>query len=176
MKPGEPLREQALAAEFGISRGPIRDAFVALSKEGLLIAKPNAGVKVAPAASAFKRSVIVQLRRDIESSALATWFDNRDGNLLESLGENLSKYEEACRAQDMDTVVDLDLEFHRLIVKAADGGSLVELWTPIVLQMFLRYSRHHSLMESFNEHKAIYDAIANDQGAKAVELIRRHIQ
>ena len=68
--PGTPLREQNLAVEFGISRGPIRDALLHLTKEGLLLAKPNVGVRVAAEPSAFKRHVIVHLRREIEASAV----------------------------------------------------------------------------------------------------------
>ena len=59
--PGTPRREQLLAAEFGISRGPIRDALLNLSKEGLLLARPNVGVRVANEPSeAFAPSAVVQ--------------------------------------------------------------------------------------------------------------------
>lgn len=176
LAPGTALREQSFAAEFGISRGPVRDAFLTLSKEGLLIAKPNVGVKVAPGPSTLKRTVIVQMRRDIEAAAVAAWFDNREPELLEQLSANLVRYEIACRAGDLDPVVELDMEFHRLIVASADGGSLLDLWRPVILQMFLRYSRHHSLMDSHAEHLAIFQAMKRGNGADAVEALRRHIQ
>lgn len=174
--PGTALREQTFAAEFGISRGPVRDAFLTLSKEGLLVAKPNVGVKVAAGPSALKRSVVVQMRRDIEAAALAAWFDQRNPELLEQISTNLVRYEIACRAGDMDPVVELDMEFHRLIVASADEGSLLDLWRPVILQMFLRYSRHHSLLDSHAEHSAIFEAMKNGNGAAAVEALRRHIQ
>jgi DNA-binding GntR family transcriptional regulator len=44
----EPLREVALAERFGTSRGPIRDVLLELTKEGALVYKPNAGVRVCP--------------------------------------------------------------------------------------------------------------------------------
>ena len=43
---GQPLREGHLAERFGVSRGPIRDAFLQLSQEGFLVYQANRGVTV----------------------------------------------------------------------------------------------------------------------------------
>ena len=172
---GTPFREQELAEEFGVSRGPIRDALLTLTKEGLLHARPNVGARVADAPSVFKRGVIVNLRRDIEGAALAVWFAARDPALLEQLDANLAEYREVCARAEFGRVVELDMAFHRLLVESADGGSLIGLWVPVILQMFLRYSRHQSLMDSHDEHAAIVRALYADESARAVELLRQHI-
>ena len=173
--PGTPLREQLLAAEFGISRGSIRDALLNLTKQGLLIARPNVGVRVATEPSAFKRKVIVQLRRAIEGTALTAWFGTRDTGLFERLDENLGRYKEACASPDLIQVVELDMAFHRLLVQTADQGSLEDLWLSVVLRMYLRYSRHHDLIESYNEHAAIARAIHAGFESEATMLLRQHI-
>ncbi len=173
--PGTPLREQNLAVEFGISRGPIRDALLHLTKEGLLLAKPNVGVRVAAEPSAFKRHVIVHLRREIEASAVTAWFATRDPVLLKRLDENLSQYKDACGGSDLGQVVELDMAFHRLVVETADQGSLVDLWQPIMLRMFLRYSRHRDLMESYNEHAGIVRAMHAGREWEALEALKLHI-
>src|SRR5438128_1384470 len=43
---GQRLQEAKLSAQFGVSRGPIREALAQLTQEGLLEAKPNRGVSV----------------------------------------------------------------------------------------------------------------------------------
>jgi len=173
--PDTPLREQTLAEEFGISRGPIRDALLHLTKEGLLVAKPNVGVKVAAEPSGFKRNVIVHLRREVEASAVTAWFGTRDAGLLRRLDDNLALYREACGGSDLGQVVELDMAFHRLIVEAADQGSLVDLWLPIMLRMFLRYSRHRDLMESYREHADIVRAMHSGREWEALEALKSHI-
>jgi DNA-binding GntR family transcriptional regulator len=175
LQPGTRLREELLAKEFGISRGPIRDALLTLTKEGLLTARPNAGVKVAVAPTGFKREVIVRLRRELEASALAAWFDAGDGVLLDALDANLTRYKAACRAGELDAVVELDMAFHRLLVESADDGSLVDVWLPIILRMYLRYSRHRSLLESHREHAGIVEAMHSGRKADAVARLRAHI-
>lgn len=173
--PGTPLREQSLAEEFGISRGPIRDALLNLTKEGLLIARPNVGVRVATEPSAFKRNVIVHLRREIEGSAVTAWFEKRDPALLNKLDDNLVLFKEACSGSDLEEVVEHDMNFHRLLVETADDGGLVDLWLPIILRMYLRYSRHRDLMESYNEHAAIAKAMHEGHEWEAMELLKQHI-
>lgn len=173
--PGTPFREQVLAEEFGVSRGPIRDALLTLTKEGLLQGRPNVGVRVAEAPSPFKREVIVKLRREIECSALAAWFQQQDATLLPQLDANLADYQDACAASDFGRVVELDMAFHRTLVESADGGSLVDVWLPVILRMFLRYSRHRMLVESYQEHAAIAAAMHAGDGVSAVALLREHI-
>lgn len=172
---GTPVREQELATEFGISRGPIRDALLTLTKEGLLIARPNVGVKVAADPSPFKRNVIVRLRREIESAALMSWFEKKDPALLTALDTNLASYREACAGGNLDQIVELDMAFHRTFVEAADDGSLVDLWLPVILRLYLRYSRHRSLMESYQEHAAIVAAMRAGREWEALEALKQHI-
>ncbi len=175
LAPGEPLREEPLARELGISRGPLRDTFLQLTQEGLLVARPFAGVRVADAPSPFKRRTLVRVRRTLEADALDRWFQHPTPDLPDRLARNLADYEPACRKEDLESVVALDMAFHRRIVASADGGSLVPVWLPVISRMFLRYSRHHSLVESFQEHRGIVDAIRDGDRKAALRRLRDHI-
>ena len=46
LRPGQRVSELALAARFGVSRGPLREAMRALEGRRLLSRRPNAGVRV----------------------------------------------------------------------------------------------------------------------------------
>ncbi|MCC6679325.1 MAG: GntR family transcriptional regulator [Phycisphaeraceae bacterium] len=173
---GEPLREQHLAAKFRISRGPVRDALLELTKEGLLIARPNCGVRVGNPPDESVRSLIVQLRREIESFALRSAFDRIDESVLKRMRANLQAFRTACQSQDLSRVVQYDMAFHRMILELVEEEDLSNIWLPVVSRMVLPYSRHHNVMDSYCEHEAIVDAISQGDCDLAVQRLVANIQ
>jgi len=63
---GLPLRETQMAKRFGVSRGPVRDAFLQLSQEGFLAYHSNRGVTVRHPPALEDRSFVASLRSQIE--------------------------------------------------------------------------------------------------------------
>lgn len=175
---GTSLRETALAEQYRVSRAPIRDALLQLTQEGLLVAKPNCGVRVA-AVKEETQVLLVDLRRRIEVFALRNAFDLESGitdKLVEQLQETVDLMKKACETEDMAIVVEQDMALHRLIVQSCGNPDLIAIWLPIVSRMMLHYSRHTSMMDSHREHAAIVDAIrAGDQEA-AVASLEANIQ
>lgn len=173
---GERLREQHLAERFGVSRGPIRDALLQLTNEGVLVARQNRGVNVREMPSETVRPLIVDLRRRLETFALDTIFDDIQPEDLEGWRVNLQSFGAACEQQDMPVVVERDIAFHRSIVERAGDEGLTAIWLPIITHMLLPYSRHRSLLESFREHGGILAAIESGDRALAVERLQQNIQ
>ncbi len=68
--PGSALRQDSLAAEFGTSKIPVREALVQLQSEGLVDIFPNRGFQVRPLASA-ELDEVFRLRLQIEPTAVA---------------------------------------------------------------------------------------------------------
>jgi DNA-binding GntR family transcriptional regulator len=172
---GQPLREQALAARFGVSRGPIRDALLELTKEGLLIAKPNCGVRINRSPSPAVRRMLVAIRRRIERTALRLGFARIDRDRVDAWMAQLELFRQACRSQVMHRVVELDLAFHRSIVELPEQG-LEHLWLPIMGRMVLPYSRHEQLLESYAEHRSVVEAIDRRDRKEAVRCLMANIQ
>ena len=74
MDEGEPLVETKLAKRFGVSRGPIREALLQLTNEGVAVSKVNCGTRVAQSAPDFICDFLVPLRKQIEAFALRHYF------------------------------------------------------------------------------------------------------
>lgn len=172
---GESLREVTLAKRYGVSRAPVRDALLQLSNEGLLIAKPNCGVKVAPLPDESIQPLIVQLRRDIEVVALQQMFERFDEIDFQPLQGILAELLEACSNGDSSSVAQCDMAFHRFIIAATGKQELLTLWLPIVSRMMLHYSRHDNWMESYAEHAAIAEAIQLKQPELAATRLTNNI-
>src|SRR3712207_1936150 len=68
--PGAPLRQEEIAAELGVSRVPVREAFFQLQAEGLVQVVPNRGVYVRTVSAENLRELF-RLRRLLEGDVLA---------------------------------------------------------------------------------------------------------
>lgn len=177
---GTPLYEQALAREFGVSRGPVRDALLILAKEGLLVSRPNVGMRVAAEPSSFKRGVLVRLRREIEGAALTSWFADQSDVLLNELDLNLGKFKELLEIKTQTDagiarIVELDMAFHHLLVTTADHGSLIDVWLTVVRRLHLRYSKGRNINQIYDEHSAIVRSMREGHAWEALELLHQHI-
>lgn len=70
LKPGDPIRQDALAAELGVSKIPLREALARLEQAGLLTLIPNRGFVVRPM-SRSELDEIYALRLKLEPDAVA---------------------------------------------------------------------------------------------------------
>ena len=176
LKPGDPLREMDLSERFGVSRGPIREAFRQLTQQGLLVLEPNKGVRVAQNPSVEVRPLVVQLRRKIETFVLDSIFDRITADDLAVWDKILADIKAACESSDVDALTEHDLRFHRAIVQSYDDKDLFALWQPIMMRMLMHYNRLDDIMESYREHKRILDAIHSGQKAEAIRALEANIQ
>lgn len=173
---GTNLREQTLAEQYGVSRAPIRDALLQLTQEGLLVAKPNCGVKVGSPSGEEIQPLVIDLRRKIEVFALGKVFGKLTEADIDRLDETVERLRVACRKEDLGEIVGHDMALHRHILEATGNGDLLAMWLPIVSRMFLHYSRHRDMMESHREHAAIVEAIRRGDRNAAMEALTTNIQ
>jgi len=174
--PDQPLREQEISERFGVSRGPIREAFRQLTEQGLLVLEPNKGVRVAPLPSRKVRPLIAELRRTIERFALNAIFAQITPEDLAGWEAILADMRRACRQGDTTALVECDLRFHRAIIQSYDGGSLLTLWQPVALRMLMQYNRFDNLMDSYDEHKRLLHAIRAGDKEAALSALAANIQ
>lgn len=137
--PGAPLREDELAEKFGVSRHPIRKALQQLTLEGLLIAKPNCGVSVAPEQARFVDDLLTPMRAQLELYALRATTREALINQRSVWERVIVQMTRAAEDRDEMAVLSLDSEFHQLLLKAAGMESFVPLW----LAIFGRMRGHH---------------------------------
>ncbi len=173
---GTSLREQSLAKQYGVSRVPVRDALLLLTQEGLLVAKPNCGVKVSSATNEAIQPLVVGLRRQIEVFALRKVFRNLTEDDVDRLEDTVERLRLACEKEDIGEIVQHDMALHRYLLEVTGDADLLAIWLPIVSRMMLHYSRHRDLMESHREHVAIVDAIRRGDRKAAVKALETNIQ
>lgn len=176
LKPGDPLREIDLSERFGVSRGPVREAFRQLSQQGLLVLEPNKGVRVAQNPSMEVRPLVVELRRKIEIFVLGSIFERIAEADIAAWEAILADIRTACEAADVDALTEHDLRFHQAIIRSHDDKDLFALWQPIAMRMMMQYTRHDDIMESYREHKRILQAIRAGDKRGALQALQDNIQ
>lgn len=176
LAPGTKLNEQGLATRFGVSRGPIRDVLLQLTKEGLLATKSNVGASVAEMLSPSMQKLMIDIRRRIETFAVKKLKGQLDDEDFESLDYILERFKTAFREGDFTEVTKADIEFHKYLVEKAGGQELVNLWYPVVLRMRMNYKRIDRPREGVAEHRAIIDALRNDDVKLAAKALKANIR
>ncbi|SFE62312.1 GntR family transcriptional regulator [Roseivivax sediminis] len=173
--PGMRLSEAGIAAEFQISRQPVREAFIKLSEEGLLEVRPQRGTvvpKISVAMVEDARFVREAVEADVVRLA-AERFDGAQKSRLESL------LDEQHRTEDVRAFIDLDDRFHRML---ADGVGRAHAWHVIeALKAQLDRVRYLSVAQFpraaiLSQHAEVTDAIRRADPAAAEAAMRRHLQ
>jgi DNA-binding GntR family transcriptional regulator len=176
---GQLIGEGEVSEAVGVSRTPVREAFLRLEAEGMLRLFPKRGALVVPISAADVEDVM-ETRLLIERFAIRRVVElelDLDDRLLAAI----EAQKEHASAKDVVAFVDADREFHRIFV-AATGNA-------IVLQM------HDSLRDQQNrmgiaalsrsddrtarilkEHRAIVKAVTKGDPAAAEKLIERHLE
>lgn len=118
LPPGTPLDEVTLAAQHEVSRTPVREALRRLQSDGLLEVGPRRRLLVVDVSPEHRREVTT-LRVALEGAAAAAACDHRDEDDLDRLDLLLLKQGRAADADDAETFLRLDEEFHLALAGAA---------------------------------------------------------
>lgn len=172
---GQPLRESELAARFGVSRGPIRDAFLQLSQEGFLAYQANRGVTVREAPDAKNRDFIVSLRQQIECYVVEDGLDRLDADHLAMIEQSLHDLKQACAGDDVSAVARCDMSFHEAILIGCGGEDFLAIWKLLCSQMLLAYSRLDNYQQVYAEHVQILEACKAGDKQAVITAIRANI-
>jgi DNA-binding GntR family transcriptional regulator len=180
LESGVRLSETKLAERFGVSRGPIREALVQLTNEGMLIGRPNCGVTVAPTAPDSIRELIVPIRRTIETYAVRQFFDSITEDDFRVWDEILTKFADACERRDFHASVELDIAFHRSLLVRAGQPDLLAIWQTIVARIRSHFRQTHLAasdpMGIYEEHKAIVDTFRKGDREAAIKILEDNIE
>ena len=178
LAPGTQLNEVELAATFGVSRGPVREAMQRLIQEGLLRSEPHRGVFV-PVMSAEDIEDIFLAREALETAAVRRITGtSRAASAYKALDKIVRSMEAAEKADDWTTIVSRDLEFHTALVAAADSHRLERMFTTVISETRLCLSMLTSALKGredlVQEHREISEMIRVENTTAAVEALRKH--
>jgi DNA-binding GntR family transcriptional regulator len=173
--PGTHLVEDLVAADLGVSRTPVREAFRLLQRAGWLDLRPHSGAYVRYPTVEEVREVF-ELRETLEERAAqlaAERAGERDAGELAKLIERGWK---ALRRGDLKAVSTLNTAFHAAIADAASNELLRRILDDLAKHIRWHFSAvaHVRGEDSWREHEEILDAIRRGDAGEAGRLAVQH--
>jgi DNA-binding GntR family transcriptional regulator len=176
--PGTWLREDTIARELGVSRTPVREALRRVADEGLVSKTAHSGSIVASLSFDDILALYV-VRGELEALAARLAAQRRPEGLIEDL-RRVHEEMVACVATGaLESLPDLNLEFHRKIRLSA-GNSYLERFL-LQVEHAVRRLRESTLStqsraeEANREHWAIIEAIARQDPEAAAKAAHEHM-
>lgn len=185
LRPGEWLRQERIAGEFGVSQMPVREALKQLAAEGLVEHVPYRGVRVVQF-SALDVEDLYACRAFVEGMAArhaATSITPDELAELEQLHARMSALVDNTTVGEYR---ELNRRFHEVIYAASRRSYLVrtlaQLWSAFPTMLWSNFaataaaSPPDRVAPDTQEHAEIIAALRAGDGAAAEEAVKRHIQ
>jgi DNA-binding GntR family transcriptional regulator len=173
-EPGSRLIERDLAAEFGVSRVPVRDALKILEVEGLVTLRPRTWAIVREFTAADMAD-LDEVRSVLEPLAfrLAAQRHRRDG--LEELRRVLAVEKAGAVAGDHIVSHRAAADFHEKVVELSENRLLGDLMQSMRSKLRWSLAQHDDLVHVTDEHEELFEAISARDEERVEELALAHI-
>ena len=180
IKGGEQLRQEAIAARFGVSRQPVQQAMVLLKRHGLVRESGRRGLEVVPMDPAFVNH-LYDMREllDVHAVKLSAGSFDRDTD-LSALNEIVNRGVEAVEARAFSEMVTADADFHMFFYRLTGNPFLLD--TAVLLSQSIRRVITEVLARGgvpdwvWEEHQAIAEAVIRGDIDEAGHCAHHHIE
>jgi DNA-binding GntR family transcriptional regulator len=178
LAPGHPLREAELASRFGVSKTPLREAFVRLQKDGFVEVVPYKGAVVAGYGRDDLRE-IYEVRELLEGACARQAATSISDEYLAELTHVVRSSDELLAANDNEGLIALFDRFDEILYAQATNtritGMIDNIRDHVTRIGHLTVHIPGRLDSSVHEHAEIYDAIVRREGPLAESRMRGHI-
>lgn len=179
LTPGTQLSEAALAQQFGVSRGPLREAMQRLVQEGLLHSEPNRGLFVIDLDEEGLHDLYAA-RAAIETAAGRQIIKRNDQEAVARLRGAYDQMQAAAEAEDLAALSDADLKFHTVLVAGSGSRRLQRMHETLMVEtrmcLTALQGTYQDPEDQVAEHRRIGEAIAAGDAEELVEAVEAHIQ
>lgn len=176
---GEALSGEDLAAEFGISKTPVREALLRLEQEGLVETVPYKGTYVR-SISAEEIAEVYLVRQVLEPLAVKLATPLIPDDELKAFQSLLCSIDEEIVRGEFDHHLKADTALHQLILRNCGNATLEDFATLLLdrsyrIRLFSKTAPGDHIMRSHAEHCQIVDALLERDASKAECLMAKHI-
>lgn len=177
LEPGEKLKEQRIADQFGVSRTLVRQALYQLSQKHLIRIEQSRGAFVSSPSAREAREVFA-VRMMLESAMVEALINCLTPAKIKSLREHLKLEAEAVQGRDAADRVELLGDFHVLIAELIGNDVLAQSLQDLISRcslITLLYQSDRAAKHSHTEHIDLVNAIIALKPSLAIRLMNEHL-
>ena len=173
---GDRLKEDVLAARFGVSRVPVREALQQLESEGFVVIEKFKGASVSPR-SQDDVIELMQVRRGLEVLAATLAGERAGGDMADELRQVIERGRRARDDRAVDLLPPLIMEFHEVVARASGNSHLAQMLRYLLQKIAWGFELDivGRIESSWADHSAIAEAILAGSGPTAGYLMGEHI-
>jgi DNA-binding GntR family transcriptional regulator len=185
IKPGEMIFENNIAAEYGVSRTPVRQAFYILAQEELIKILPQRGARIAYL-SIEKVNEAQFIRESLEVSIfekVAEMWDRTNKSYAEAEEKILAiikSQKDSIKNKDYIRFIYLDEEFHNSIIETSKNRTLLMVVNNMRAHLnrirFLELQEANYEKQAILEHEEIFQAIIKNDVITTGKLLKNHLK
>lgn len=179
LRPGDPVREAALAEKLGISRGPVREAVQALALEGLVSNLPQKA-KYIRRMSAKEIEDSYCMGGTLEGACIVQSLPCIDAAAMSELREKFQQIEKQCRhASGLSALSDVDDAFHNALMARCDNKLMVDTarkscWHISKFLYYKIWDKIFTPAEFLKRHLLILEAVESRDAQRIETVLREH--
>lgn len=182
LNPGDLIEEQALVAAHGVSRTPVREAFIQLETAGLIRRLPRKGAEVfKPTLEEFLGILEVHAKLEGQAAGLAARrLSPAHRTALEAAVRACEDHAERLGDAEPDRYYQLNMDFHRVVAEAAGNPFLLDMIKMNARKLMAYYrARYHYagvIAVSARDHREIATLIMARKSEAAEAAMAQHVQ
>lgn len=177
-RPGAQLGEVDLAAQLGVSRGPLREAMQRLVQEGLLRSERHRGLFVVELGIEDVHDIYAA-RLAVEQAAARMIMAGDRAAAVEALDAAQRALVEAAASGDSLRLADADQEFHAVLVRASGSPRLHRMAQTLLAETRMCLVALQATRpvpdQLVQEHQDLLDAVAAGDGEGLAALLAAHM-
>ena len=178
LQPGELHNEKRLAEALGVSRTPVREALLELSREGMVTFVPGKGVEICKFTAEQVREVF-EIRKIIEGYIIEKITERLTDKDIKEIDQNISHQEKTMVERDRLAFIEYDKQFHLYIASKIGNKQIESILDNLRDQIHLMGIRavedHSRMLQVIKEHRKICSGLKERDPKKTHEALMNHL-
>jgi DNA-binding GntR family transcriptional regulator len=179
IRPGDQIDIESFAEMMGVSRTPIREAFLRLASDGLLEVRPRVGYFVVDITEEDIRELF-EVREIIESRAARRAAESLTDDELDELVQMVEELKRSVENEDFDTYLENEINFHEFLQRHMGNRRLTEIMESLndltYRERVISLHTTETFEQTIIEHERVVKALLKRDGDEAAWFMGEHLK